>query len=216
MEKQIENIYIKRILYFNLYVIKGENGDILIDTGFICMKKKIKKWLDKFNIKLIILTHAHVDHIWNVAYIKKLYKCEVAIGELDFNNIDNTEIKPEPSKKCYTWWCKLMAWGMKNFVPDKFDVDILLKDNQVIDMNGIKLKIIFLPGHTDGSIGILYNDYFFVGDALVNRNKKVQIAFQNQSNEKAIKSYEKIQNLNPKIIFLGHDKEVVMGERIND
>ena len=68
-----DNIYMKRIKYFNLYVIKGVDGDILIDTGFIGMKRKIKKYLDKFNIKLIVLTHAHVDHSWNASYLKKLY-----------------------------------------------------------------------------------------------------------------------------------------------
>ena len=66
MERQYGNIYMKRFLYFNVYVIKGINGDILIDTGFIGIKLFLKKWLDKFNIKLIILTHAHIDHIWNV------------------------------------------------------------------------------------------------------------------------------------------------------
>ena len=40
--KKIDNIYVKRIGYFNLYVIKGKDGDILIDTGFICMKRIIK------------------------------------------------------------------------------------------------------------------------------------------------------------------------------
>ena len=83
MEKQFNNIYMKRFYYFNLYVIKGKNGDILIDTGFICMKKRVKKWLDKFNIKLIILTHVHVDHSWNVKSINDLYKCYVALGAQD-------------------------------------------------------------------------------------------------------------------------------------
>ena len=50
-----DNIYCKRFGYFNIYVIKGNNGDILIDTGFILMRKKLIKWLDNFNIKLIIL-----------------------------------------------------------------------------------------------------------------------------------------------------------------
>ena len=67
MEQQIDNIYIKRFLYFNLYVIKGKNGDILIDTGFIGIKRPLKRWLNQFNIKLVILTHAHVDHTWNAA-----------------------------------------------------------------------------------------------------------------------------------------------------
>ena len=71
MIKQYDNIYMKKFGYFNIYVIRGENGDILIDTGFIGIKTALKKWLDNFNIKLVILTHAHIDHTWNTAYIKK-------------------------------------------------------------------------------------------------------------------------------------------------
>ena len=32
MERNFDNIYSKRFGYFNLHVIKGENGDILIDN----------------------------------------------------------------------------------------------------------------------------------------------------------------------------------------
>lgn len=208
MEKTIDNIHIKRFMYFNLFVIEGKDGDILIDTGFIGMKRKLKRWLDKFNIKLVILTHAHVDHIWNVSYIKKLYNCEIAISEDDIINIDNTKIKSEPSKKCYTKWTKLMNWGMKKFIPKEFDIDFALSDNQVLEKYGINMKIVSLPGHTNGSTGILYKDYLFAGDALVNRGKSPSIAFQNQNNETALQSYKKINELNPRIIFVGHDKEI--------
>ena len=69
MKKIDENIYMKRLNYFNVYVIKGKDGDILIDTGFIGMKRRLQRFLDKFDIKLIILTHAHVDHSWNAKYL---------------------------------------------------------------------------------------------------------------------------------------------------
>lgn len=207
--KKFDNVYMKRFLYFNVYVIKGKDGDILIDTGFVGIRKGLKKWLDNFDIKLIILTHAHVDHIWNVAYLKKLYNCEVAIGKLDIDNIDNSIINSSPSNDVYKVWTKLMNWGMKRFVPDKFDVDMCLVDNQVIDRYGLELNIINLSGHTNGSIGVLYNDYFFVGDALVNRRKsRVEIAYQNQNNDEAKKSILKILNKKPKIVFIGHDREI--------
>ena len=83
MTKHYNNVYKKRFGYFNIYIIKGENGDILIDTGFIGIKKQLKKWLDNFNVKLVILTHAHVDHIWNTSYIKKLY---------NYKRVDNVHI----------------------------------------------------------------------------------------------------------------------------
>jgi glyoxylase-like metal-dependent hydrolase (beta-lactamase superfamily II) len=208
MSKKYDNVYSKKFNYFNVYVIKGKNGDILIDTGFICMKKRLKKWLDQFNIKLIILTHVHVDHAWNVAYLKKIYNCEIAIGELDLNNINNKNINTKPLSKKFNTWTKLMTWGMNRFVQEEYKPDYLLKDKQIIDKYGLKLKIILLSGHTTGSIGIKYKDYLFAGDALVNRGKKVTIAFQNQDNEKAKESVKYILNENPKIVFIGHDKEI--------
>ena len=206
MERTINNIHIKKIGYFNLYLIQGKKGDILIDTGFICMKRQVKKWLDNFNVKLIILTHAHVDHIWNAAYIKELYNCEIAMSKKDLENIDNTKIKSQPIKQIYSGWTKLMNWGMQHFHAKDFPVDILLEDNQLINKYGIKLKIHDLSGHTNGSIGISYKNYLFVGDALVNRGK-VTAAYQNQNTAKATKSALKILDLKPEIIFFGHDKE---------
>lgn len=214
MKEINKTVYYKRFLYFNLYVIKGRDGDILIDTGFICMKRKIRRWLDNFNIKLVILTHAHVDHIWNASYIKKLYNCDIAISENDVKNIDNSIIHSKPSNKKHRIWTKIMNLGMKKLNAPKFKIDMYLKDNQIIDKYGIELKTISLPGHTTGSIGVLYNKILFVGDALVNRKKQLQIAYQNQDTEKAKISYEKILKLNPEIIFLGHDKEVFNDEFI--
>lgn len=208
MERTYDNIIMKRFGYFNLYVIKGKKGDILIDTGFIINKKKLKKWLDQFDIKLIILTHVHVDHTWNVAYLKKLYKCKVAIGENDINNIDNRNIKSKPLNKKFSLWTKIMNWGMKHFAPEEYTIDYLLKNNQTLNKYGLNLKIISLKGHTTGSIGIKYKDYLFVGDALVNRGKNASAAFQNQDNNFAIESIYKIINENPKLVFVGHDKVI--------
>lgn len=207
MKRQYENVYMKRFSYFNVYVIKGKNGDILIDTGFIGMKKSLKKWLDQFNIKLIILTHAHVDHIWNVSYLKKLYNCKVAMAAPDIINLDNYLIRSNPSKKRYGLWTKMMNLGMQIFKQKAFKVDRILRDNQVINKYGINLKIISLKGHTHGSIGVLYNNYLFAGDALVNRKKYPEIAYQNQDNEEANNSYQRILEINPDMIFVGHDRE---------
>ena len=46
----------------NCYVIRGENGDMLIDTGMEKYRDYIESWLTHYNIKLILLTHGHYDH----------------------------------------------------------------------------------------------------------------------------------------------------------
>ena len=208
MEKIFGNIIKKNFYYFNIYVIRGKHGDILIDKGFICIKRRVKKWLDQFNIKLIILTHVHVDHSWNTKFIKDLYNCQVAIGKQDKKNIDNSKINSIPKNKYFSIWTKLMNLGMSKFIPDEYEIDYYLKNNEVIKKYGLELKIISLKGHTTGSIGIKYKDYLFVGDALVNRGPKVSIAYQNQHPDHTYKSVKKILKENPKIVFVGHDKEI--------
>lgn len=208
MDNQIGKIYKKRIYYFNMYVIKGKDGDILIDTGFLCMKRKLKRWLDQFNIKLILLTHAHVDHIWNVSYIKKLYNCKVAISNLDVKNIDNSIINSKPSNKKHRSYTKLMNFGMRKFTARDFDVDYLLNDNDIIDKFNLKIKVVSLPGHTEGSVGYLFNNNIFCGDVLVNRKNYVEIAYQNQDNDLAKNSVMKLFNLKPNNIYVGHDKKI--------
>ena len=48
MKKISNNIYSKRYGYFVVYIIRGKDGDILIDTGFTNMRRRLKKLLDNF------------------------------------------------------------------------------------------------------------------------------------------------------------------------
>ena len=52
----------------NCYVIRGNKGDVLIDTGLKKYRNEIETWLLNYDIKLIALTHGHNDHIENAAY----------------------------------------------------------------------------------------------------------------------------------------------------
>ena len=80
---------------------------------------------------------------------------------------------------------------------------------QYINKYDLDLKIVNLSGHTDGSIGILYNDYLFAGDALVNRRiRRVEVAYQNQNNDEALRSSRRILDLKPKMVFVGHDRAI--------
>ena len=48
-----------------------------------------------------------------------------------------------------------------------------------------------------------------------NRQNLQLNAYQNQSNAAAVMSYDKIVNMNPKIVFVGHDREVRLEKLIN-
>ena len=102
-----------------------------------------------------------------------------------------------------------MNKGMKILKQKNFIPDILVDEDITINFCGIDLDIIKLKGHTNGSIGVLYNNKLFAGDSLVNRKRNyVQIAFQNQNNEFAKDTFKKIIDLNPQMIYVGHDRPI--------
>ena len=172
------------------------------------MRSALRRTLDRFNVKVIILTHAHVDHVWNAAYLSRRYKAQIAIGKEDVINLNNYNINPKPSKRRYRLWTGLMNFGMKHFKQPKFTPDIELEGDKDYEFCGEKLRIVNLSGHTNGSIGVLYKGYLFAGDALVNRKSYVEIAYQNQNNECAKESMNKIKELHPKKIYVGHDRPI--------
>lgn len=208
MKVKTDNIYMKRINYFNVYVIKGIDGDILIDTGFIGMKRRLKRYLDNFNIKLIVLTHAHVDHAWNASYFKERYNCDILMSREDLINIDNSNINSKPSNNKHKLWTKLMNKGMKLLKQKEFTPDIIIDKDKEFNLYGLNFKVINLKGHTNGSIGLLYNNKLFAGDSLVNRKSYAEIAYQNQNNLSAKETFKKIIELNPEMIYVGHDKPI--------
>ena len=60
------------ILYYaqngiTCYVIRGNSGDLLIDTGMPQIWHGLQSWLKQYDIRYVLLTHAHADHDWNAA-----------------------------------------------------------------------------------------------------------------------------------------------------
>ena len=68
-----------------LKIWEHEFGNVLYAYDFTGRKVKKDDYLvkNKDRIVGVFLTHAHVDHIWNAAYIQKLYNEFEFDGELD-------------------------------------------------------------------------------------------------------------------------------------
>lgn len=92
---------------------------------------------------------------------------------------------------------------MKAFTPSVF-----LEDGDDLEEYGIKAKVIGLPGHTKGFIGIdIAGKELIVGDALMNIFRPGVSMLYND--EKAmLESAEKITRLGERTIYFGHGKPV--------
>ncbi|MDY6790014.1 MAG: MBL fold metallo-hydrolase [Thermodesulfobacteriota bacterium] len=157
------------------YVIK-DKGAIMIDGGtpgkggkFI---KSIKKTsLTSEEIRLIILTHGHWDHIGSAKDIKEITGAKIAMHKLEKEWLEKS-LKPLPPG--VTRWGRSFAKILALFMPlihfPATDVDITLGDEEfsLIEF-GISGKVIHTPGHSQGSVSVLLETGdAFVGDMAMN------------------------------------------------
>lgn len=188
----------------NCYVIRGKTGDILIDTGTPEYRDEIETWLLNYNIKLIVLTHGHNDHIGNAAYFSKLYDVPIAMHKDDEALAENN--------LCRSFYAVGICGNIAGILSEKqmrqesesFDVDFYLKDGDLIGKEyGIDAVVVGFSGHTRGSIGIYHNEDLYVGDAVMNYVYP-SYPYICESPKEARISINKIHLFKPRRLFFGH------------
>ena len=102
-------------------------------------------------IKYILNTHGHADHVLGNTNLKDL-KVPVCMHEADDQFFSDPAIREQSSKEL----------GL----PPSDPADIRLKDGDVIEVGKLEVEVIHTPGHTPGSICYLVGGNLFSGDTL--------------------------------------------------
>lgn len=152
----------------NAHIIIGHQGCILVDAGLPGTECKIEKLLKKHgksfgDIKLIVITHAHVDHAGNAAVLRKLSGAPILAHEADLKYYK----RETPMTFCPTGLAgRLFLNAPLIYQPyQAFKPDILLTDGDIFNLReyGFPALVKHTPGHTAGSISVKMN----TKDALV-------------------------------------------------
>lgn len=215
MKISCENINMVNCRGTNCYILRGSDGDILIDTGFEKDRAFVEKWLENYQVKLIILTHGHFDHVGNAAYFKEKLGAKIAMNRHDFLlSQDNMIHALHPVSLMGMAYVK--ATGMGKMAPkiEPFLPDIVLNEGDSLEKYGVDAMVVDLQGHTRGSIGILSGGDLYCGDALVNTFFPAPPAIA-ESPKHTYATIEYIKNLRPERILFGHGNPVGIDEVIN-
>ncbi|ADL05016.1 MBL fold metallo-hydrolase [Lacrimispora saccharolytica] len=193
----------------NTYLIEEHGRAILVDTGRIGSEEKILAQCQKTKVELIVLTHGHVDHVQNTACLKKELGVPVALHKKDLNLIKDGI--HEPLRYQGFLGMVVAEVSAKSYETDRipeFTPDIYLKEGEWLKDYGVNGRIIELPGHTRGSIGIdLKEKAVIVGDALMNMfYPGLSMIYWNR--EEMIRSAEKISALGARKVYFGHGSPV--------
>ncbi len=140
----------------NCYIFYDENTmeGAVIDPGDNA--KDILKTIEdeKINLKYVLLTHGHFDHILAVHDVVNATGAKLVCNKDDL------------------WLLNKNAMGQfKSFAKNfkETPVDIEAEDGTEIKVGGLTAKYISTPGHTPGSSVILVGDVMFTGDTLFRR-----------------------------------------------
>lgn len=191
----------------NCYVVENGSDAILVDTGSAICYDKVLEECSKYNMKLIVLTHVHFDHAENAAKLSKHFNIPVACHEADLELFENFDKQPMESygivgKVVLDTSLKVL----RNTKVEKPENLIFIKDGDDLSAYGFDAKIIGLPGHTKGSIGVdVEGTHLLVGDELDNWISPATGHLYNDLD--AIKnSAEKIVKLGERTLYYGHGK----------
>ncbi|NLG89406.1 MAG: MBL fold metallo-hydrolase [Clostridiaceae bacterium] len=137
----------------NVYVVAGNEGGVIIDCG--CPAEKIIETVNRFgiDIKDVILTHGHFDHVYYADSIRELAGMKIHIHKND------ADFLTDPVKSGLMFYHRR---GVQGFKP----ADNLLDDGDILKIGDLELKILHTPGHTPGSISVAVGNCVFTGDTL--------------------------------------------------
>ena len=145
------------------YLIYGKQV-CMVDSGIAPAKEMVLDYLRKTGhapkeVRWLLQTHSHGDHIGLSAEIKRISGCHlVAHGaEKDWIEDIDTQYRERPTPT------------FRSYVQESAKVDRVVKDGDGLDLGGGEnLKVIHTPGHSAGSISFVYSTdgALFSGDAI--------------------------------------------------
>ncbi len=217
------------LAYVNTYLVKGDNGYLLIDTGwnteeaFSALSKQLAETdIDFKDISQILVTHIHPDHYGLAGRIKQLSQAKIFMHHLEQNLIEPRYINMGGLLAQLEDWLqsngvideelpqlRMASVGMEKFVFSALP-DVRLYGSETISTGPFNFQVIWTPGHSPGHI-CLYEParkILFSGDHILPKiTPNVGLHPQSTKNPLGdfLDSMDTMKELDVSLILPGHE-----------
>ena len=198
---KVHNLYFGS-WFSNCYAIISHDGNGQAHAAIVDPSSPADKICEFLNtqgavLDKIILTHGHFDHIMALEELRERTGAPVYIHK------DDAELLGDSHKNAYS----LFFSGKL----ETNDADKTLMDNDTLTLGDEEITVIHLPGHTEGSIGLLGDGFILTGDTLFDRGVGRSDLYGGDA-AKLSASISRLRDLDPSLqIYPGHGKSAILG-----
>lgn len=210
----------------NCYLIKGENGFTIVDTGAWTQETKEiwKKILSEYRAEKILITHSHPDHIGLAGWLQQKYDIPVWLSKKGHDEI--SYIRSQYVNETYTSPMKdIIRLHGGPVVPEgeaednyyiyesyHFEPNEIFEENNKIQLGNYNYEAIWTPGHSPDHICYYNkeNEILIVGDHILSSMNPVIIAKNIDDNplKDYLNTFDKLIDYKVKHVLTGHGEQI--------
>jgi hydroxyacylglutathione hydrolase len=203
--------------FVQAYLIKEGDSLILVDAGMPRREKTILQSIRQIGgeLRLIFITHAHLDHYGSAAALQRLSRAPVAIHRADAEDMTLGKSSVANTRRRGNLMRLMLPIFQRMMKPQPCRADILLNGNEDLAEFGFHAHVISTPGHSPGSCSLVTADgTAFVGDLLTVAGGKASIQrFNAQDWAQVCQSTRKLADMGIEQCYTGHgNRPITRGE----
>jgi len=210
----VPGLYMLALGPVNAFLLVASDGCTVIDTGLPGNADKLMgalKAIQQTNVRRVLLTHAHPDHIGSFAALKSITDAEAYMHRADAPiAISGKGFRPMKAAPGLLRGLMFRLFVRPVASVEGAPVEHFLSDGEELPVAG-GLKAIHVPGHCAGQMAFLWRQHggvLIAADACSNR-PRLGLSLGYEDLEEGKRSLRKLSALDFQVACFGHGKPIL-------
>ncbi len=192
----------------NVYLLRAGDAFVLVDTGAPNARNRLHKNLESLGclpgkLKLIVITHGDFDHTGTAAYLRLAFRSRIGMHPDDAPMAERGDMFVNRNKSNAVLRAlapRLIGFGRAQ----RFSPDVLLSEGSTLAEYGLDARVVAIPGHSKGSIGILTDEGGLLCGDLYESIKRPALNSLMDDLPAGLASDARVRSMGIRIVYPGH------------